>query len=296
MGRFAIGILLCVACKFTPAQGTASDADPGDDALRDGDTSVDASADGEVDAEVDAPPAATIVQTGLIQDLNADLGRTGDPIVTAWANQASGGDDVATGAGAVTVVANTANGHAVLVFDGKSRMVGNNTNVFQPLTNGAGLTWFAVVQPGAQDSATRNQIIGTIREGGSFSGFTAGVNMPTARPYTMMRPTTTETFVQSTRDISGLWVVLAGRLSTGTGSQTAEVYVNQPTPDKTAAVNVPGGSTCGALVIGAERSEGTEFFTGSVARILIYDRALSNAERDQTGRALGELYGIATLF
>jgi hypothetical protein len=52
----------------------------------------------------------------------------------------------------------------------------------------------------------------------------------------------------------------------------------------------------GALTVGAERVAGTEYWTGQIARILIYDGPMSNTDFATTGRALGERYGITTSF
>ena len=40
----------------------------------------------------------------------------------------------------------------------------------------------------------------------------------------------------------------------------------------------------------------TIFFDGDIARILIYDRALSDAELNQTGLSLASTYGVETEF
>lgn len=282
------------ACGFSI--GATGDAGPTSDAR---DPDAPATSDGATsDAPTaDAPPPATIVQTGLIEDLDADLGVTlATNTVNIWANQASGGDDVTVGAGGVTVAPGMVNGHAALRFPGSARLIGDDTAVFCPLTSGAGLTWFAVARPAAQDHVLRNQILGTIREGSPFSGFTAGVNTSSAFPYTMMRPTTTESFAQSNEATADRWIVLAGRLTAGLGTQTAAVFVDAAAPDATIAVSVPATSMCGALVIGAERTGGSEYYAGDLARVLIYGRALTDAELAQTGRALGERYGIATQF
>lgn len=275
------------ACGFKVAGGAvdASDDSGANEAGLDADMS---------DADM-LPPA--IVASGLIEDLDGDRGvMLSVTTVSKWANQVAGGDDVGAGAGGVTIAPVPVNGHTALRFPGTARLIGTDTNVFCPLTSGSGLTWFAVVSSGAQDHVLRNQIVGTIHEGTPYSGFTGGVNTATAKPYTMMRPTTIEAFAQSTRSAVGEWVVLAGRLQAGMGSRTTDVFFNSSSADGTATVNVTGTSMCGALVIGAERTLGTEFFTGDLARLLIYNRPLSTAEISGTGRALATHYGITAQF
>jgi hypothetical protein len=246
------------------------------------------------DATPDAP--SQIETTGLIQDLDADVGAMGSP-VNAWINQApAGGDNLAASTGSVQVIENAVNGHAALRFENNSRLVGNNTNEFCGLTSGAGLTWFAVVFPRAQDNPLKNIFFGTIKDGAPFSGFTAGVNMNDARPYSMMRPVTAEVFAQSNVGVSGAWVILAGRLDDGPGMRAGELFVNSSTASDTEMSLIPKTSDCGALVVGAERATGTEFVNADIARILIYDRPLTDAELAATGQALAERYAITTTF
>jgi len=91
--------------------------------------------------------------------------------------------------------------------------------------------------------------------------------------------------------------VIAGRLEAGTnGNKKSTVYINSASVKATAMFMVQGDSTIGALTIGAERTLGSEFWTGQIARILIYDGPMSNTDFATTGRALGERYGIATSF
>ncbi len=176
-----------------------------------------------------------IVTTGLLQDLDADLGVTaGTMNVPAWANQVSAGEDfVVTAVGTITSVENAINGHAALDFK-----EGNSTTAFASLTNGDGLTWFAVVEPAAtQDTNDRNQIFGWIHINKINSGITAGVDRD-AKPYAMIRPASTEFKAQSTTSATG-WTVLAGRLAEGANanvqlfrnSSTADAMVNATAAD-----------------------------------------------------------------
>ena len=293
--RGLVPLLFC-ACSFHPS-GLASDA-AGDGS---GDSAV--AGDGPT---VDAPPpgsdaaAPQIVLAGLIEDLDGDLGVSGISPVTRWTNQVSGqGDDVtaAAGPGTIRLVPAAVNGHGVLVFDGAARLEGSNAAPFVPLVNGNGLTWFAVILPGPQDNPAKNQMFGTIKnDGNHFDGFTAGVNGATSTPYAMMRPNSADELAQATTPTVGSWVVLAGELDAGMGSQHGSIYVNDPAPAKTITLDVPGGAASGPLTVGSQEVGGTEFYTGSITRILIYDRPLLAGELQATGRALSQRYAITTAF
>jgi hypothetical protein len=280
MWRGVLGFL--VGCSYTPPV-TPTDGAPVDGAV--------------IDPDSEPEPVPQIVLTGLVQDLDADLGVSGTTNVTAWANQIAAGEDIviaaATNDGPIVLVENAIGGHAALDFDNNARMEGNSTSAFAPLTTGVGLTWFAVVEPAAtQDLSDRNQFFGTIRNGGNNAGFTAGVDRA-AKPYAMFRPAAMEFTAQSPTPVTA-WSVLAGRVSAGNTAQVA-VYRNSSTPD--AIVNATtANAQIGALIVGSERTGGTEFFDGRIARILIYARPLSDTELAETGRALGARYGIPTEF
>ncbi|MCX5747214.1 MAG: hypothetical protein NT062_32490 [Proteobacteria bacterium] len=268
-----------------------------------GELPIDGGADGGVDAVVDAPPdtapppdaPARIVTLGLIEDLDANFGAT----ATTWENQVTGfGDNVTTTAGTITYTSNAINGHAALAFPGSARMAGTDTTAFAGLVAGGGLTWFAVVNNGTQrntGAVDRNQIFGTIHEGGNNSGFTAGVDR-SDHPYTMIRPATMEFKAQSPVATAGTWVVLAGRLAAGPANVAATIHLNSSTASGTKVVTATATALTGALTIGAERTLGAEFYTGMITRILIYDRPLTDDELAMTGRALGVEYAIPATF
>ena len=232
--------------------------------------------------------------TNLIEDLDADTFNG-----VTWTNQVSGHGDSVAASAAIAKMPAAANGHDALILTGQLKLTGSNTTVFAPLINGDGMAYFAVVKPGMQrDSGQvdRNQIFGTIHEGDNFSGFTAGTNLAD-NPYTMMRPDTNEFLAQTTVATANTWVVIAGRLQAGSnGEKKSTVYINSTTAKATAMFMISGDSQIGALTVGAERTLGTEFWTGQIARILIYDGPMTDTDFAKTGRALGERYGITTTF
>ena len=244
------------------------------------------------------PLRADIIPGGLILDLNADVGVTESAgSVSTWANQApSGGDDVATNRGTPTVIAGP-NGHSAIQLDEvgeKDRLAGDDNTAFDAIMQGSGHTWFAVVRPTVNANGGRkNAIFGTLTNGNPFSGIVAHVS-DNDHPAYMLRPGSSDLFVDGTSSVNnGGWYIVAGRLSAGTGNQTAEIFTDGPTAEASSStVNISPSTSSDELTIGAERVLGGENFVGDIARILIYERPLDEAELNEVGATLGLLYDI----
>ena len=176
-------------------------------------------------------------------------------------------------------------------------MVGDDMDAFDSIMQGNGNTWFAVVRPEVGlNGGRKNAIIGTLTNSNPFSGFVAHVSNNTTPAY-MVRPASSDVFVDGTTDVNdGNWHILAGRLASGTGVQTAEIFVNGPEAEGSAMPNIQDTSDSDPLTVGAERTGGGENYVGDIARILIYDRPLSDSELNSTGFELGNLYGIDNTF
>ena len=245
---------------------------------------------------------AAVVAGGLIQDLNAAVGVTESggvgTGVTAWANQAAGtGDDLATDRGTISHNTGGAFSYLTLGGGGPPRMVGDDAAAFDSIMNGNGHTWFAVVRPevGANGGG-KNAVFGTLTNSNPFSGVSAHVSNNSNLGY-MTRPASSDVFANGTTNINdGEWHILAGRLGAGTGVQLAEAFTDGPIAEGTANPNILGTTNSDAFTLGAERSGGSENYLGDIARIIIYDRPLSDSELNQTGMALGDAYGITHTF
>jgi hypothetical protein len=241
--------------------------------------------------------AGGIIKPGLIQDLDAELGVTvAGAEVTAWDNQASsGGDDVSTNRGAPQLVPGPLGRSAVYLSDG-ARLAGTNVNAFTSIMQGSGHTWFVVVKPDLQSgNQTKNAVFGTLMGSGPWSGIVghvSGTDAPLVVNY-MVRASS-DVFVTGTTDLyDEEWHIIGGRLAEGTGSVLAEVFVDMPVAEASASAAIPGA--CAELTIGAERSGGNEAYDGALARLLIYNRPLSDAELKQTMSALYAKYFVPTL-
>ena len=241
---------------------------------------------------------ADIVTDGLILDLDPDVGisESGGSI-TSWANQATaGGDDVATTRGTPTLVAGP-DGHSAVRLDeaggAKDRMSGSDENAFDGIMQGAGHTWFAVVRPtSGANGGSKNAIFGTLTNQSNFSGLVAHASGPTPA-YMLRLESGNDIFTTGSSNLEdGEWHIVAGRLSAGTGPQTAEIFTDGPSPEASSPVSISGSTPSDVLTLGAERSLGSENFVGDIARILIYERPLDETELNGVGATLGSLYGI----
>ena len=83
--------------------------------------------------------------------------------------------------------------------------------------------------------------------------------------------------------------IVAGRIAKGTGKVTVELFVNSPEPVAKAEVQVNPKSNPSKMAIGQERDAiqhpGKESFDGDIARFLIWEKPLTDAElkiRDRT--------------
>lgn len=237
-----------------------------------------------------------ILESGLIQDLDAssgvvESGGTGTG-VTSWANSAaSGGDDLVTNRGSVTL--STAGSFPFLTLETgtSARMVGDDDSAFNSLLGGAGHTWFAVVRAAEfSNSGNKNAIFGTLTEGFGFTGVVAHASNGVAGY--LNRPFADNFTLGTTSIVDGQWHIVAGRLSAGTGTQSADVFVDGPAAEASNSVSIPGTSGVGALAVGAERIGGGEDYEGDIARILVYDRPLTDSEINLVGAELSELYAI----
>ena len=240
---------------------------------------------------------ASIVTMGLIQDLNADVGVTGTSPVTAWANQgslgAAGNVSSTGGIGSVTLLSGVAGTHNALRFVSGS-LLGTDASSYDSLANGSGFTWFAVIDADPAVGSP-NSIWGTLTDGGlPYSGTTGGSVYGNRGMIRYRSSVGTDTVVQGITDLSaGGYNILVGRLAAGTGNQTAEIFVDSATADSLPAViDIDGATDSEVLVVGYERPSGGEGFEGDLARLLIYNRPLSDAELTDTGLALGTLYDI----
>ena len=243
---------------------------------------------------------AGIATSGLIQDLDADKGVTlAGTDVLAWANQApNGGDDVATNLGSPQLVPGPEGRSAIYIAD-NVRMAGTDASAFDGIMQGSGHTWFAMVKPDIQNNANKNAVFGTLLGQAPWTGVVChvgGTAAPVVARY-MPRPAGDNWAIGTTDLLDGQWHIIAGRMGEGVGEVTAELFVDDTAVvEASVSVTIPGDSDSGALTVGGERTLGGEDYDGAVARILIYDRPLSDAELSRTMSAIWTGAGGAEAF
>ncbi len=243
------------------------------------------------------------VHSGLILDLNADKGLTLEENnrVAAWQNQVAGfiardfvkrdeGRET-PGSGRPTLrrAVSELSGHNSLIFI-RQELLNMEEDAFDHLTQGSGYTWFAVMTPYSQSEGVKdvNILFGNLRTGGLFEGFWAGLednnrfwlgsrNGVTFGRFDRNNPRVAGPILEKNR-----YYIVAGRMGGGTGEVTVELFVDQATPFASATVQITEGGNPSKMAIGQERDAtnhpGAESFEGELARLLIYERPLSDDE------------------
>ena len=246
---------------------------------------------------------AVPVTSGLIQDLDAEVGvTTSGTDVTAWVNQGSAGDDVTSGTGGAQLVASATPGGQAAVRFTNDRLVGDDAAAFDSIVQGSGLTWIAVINPGAQagsDNPGKNAIFGTLENSSGFNGYVGGIdNAESVYGLERANSGADERTTGATTGLDAGWVIVVGRVAAGTGSVLQEVFVNSATADGSSNITIGAAGEADLLAIGAERAGGAapEYYDGDLARLLIYNRPLTDQELDQVGFDLATTYGISTTF
>jgi hypothetical protein len=93
------------------------------------------------------------------------------------------------------------------------------------------------------------------------------------------------------------YYVIAGRMGAGTGNVTIELFVDgiRPVASKPYPVNPKGNPS--KMAVGQERDAtnhpGHESFDGELARLLMWDRPLTNRELEKTLSYLKDLYALS---
>jgi hypothetical protein len=258
---------------------------------------------------------AVSVRNGLLLDLDASRGvalEDGDR-VGAWTNQVASSparvfvkqDEGRTvpGSGRPTLKRSVEEmgGHDVLVFQ-RQELINHHEDAFDHLTTGSGYTWFAVVRVYEQVSVLKdvNSIFGNLRNSPLYEGFWAGLTddnriwMGSRNGVTFGRWDDNNPLVLGPR-LERDWVhVLAGRMGAGTGDVLLELFVNDSSPAVTSPFPVNPKANPSRMAVGQERDAtnhpGAESFDGELARLLIYERPLSDTELDRTLRELTRRY------
>ena len=256
-----------------------------------------------------------IVRKGLILDLDADGGiKMVDGRVASWGNQVNfkakafiatrdASHKKGTGHPALKEKVAAIGGHNTVVFK-RQELINNKEDAFDHLITGSGYTWFAVMSVYSQVSGLKdvNSFFGNLRNGGKYEGFWAGLKDDNTLWMGSRNGITFGRWDQNNPQLLGpklqenRYYVIAGRMGAGTGNVTIELFVNgaKPVASKPFPVNPKANSS--KMAIGQERDAtnhpGHESFDGELARLLMWDRPLSNDVLNLVFSSLKKTYAL----
>jgi hypothetical protein len=258
------------------------------------------------------------ITDGLILDLDADKGVevTDGNRVVKWSNQVRDAkvknflpNDIGrkeAGSGRPTRKQNVAaiGGHDTLVFE-RQELINDDNDALDHLITGGGHTWIAVLCIYKQIVQLEdvNSIFGNLRNGGNFEGIWANVTddgrlwIGSRNGLSFGRWDTNNPMVTAPKPLNEKqYYVVAGRMGAGTGTVQIEAFINEIKPVAAKPIPVNPKANAERLAIGGERDAtnhpGREAFDGEIARLLIYERPLSDSELKQAMTELKATYAI----
>ena len=242
--------------------------------------------------------AAELPRAGLMVDLDAAKGTTLDAEgrVTTWANQA-GPASLRSFVGQPKGRAEATSGlptpvkgvPAALSFR-QQELVCHDEAAFDGLLRGDGCTWVAVITVYPQRVGLKdvNSFFGNLRNGQKYEGLWGCLDDDNTVWWGARNGLTFGRFDVNNPKLvgpkleEGRFHVLAGRLGAGQGEVLAEFFVNDLKACATARFPINPLADASKLAVGQERDAiqhpGKESFDGEVARFLLWNRPLSDAE------------------
>jgi hypothetical protein len=242
--------------------------------------------------------AGEIPAAGLMVDLEASKGVTADARgrVTAWANQVGPeatrafvaqpkGRTEAT-SGQPTFVA----GAIPTLSFRQQELVCHDESAFDGLIRGEGCTWVTVLKVYPQRVGLKdvNSFFGNLRNGQKYEGLWGCLDDDNTVWWGARNGLTFGRFDVNNPKLvgpklqEGRFYVLAGRLGAGTGEVLAEFFVDDLKPCATARFPINPKADASKLALGQERDAiqhpGKESFDGEIARFLLWNRPLTDAE------------------
>lgn len=266
-----------------------------------------------------APAEPRVIEKGLILDLDAGRGvevEDGDRVIK-WTNQVAsfsardfvkrdeGRKEPGSGRPTLRKAVPSIGGHDAIVFR-RQELVNFDEDAFDPLIAGKGYTWFAVVSVYTQVVQLKDvhSFFGNLRNGGNYEGIWGNVTddnrvwIGSRNGITFGRWDPNNPMVVAPKPLEqGRFHVVAGRMGAGTGNVRIELFIDDPRPVAAEPFPVNPAANSSKLAIGQERDAtnhpGKESFDGELARLLIYERPLSDAEMEETLESLKEAYAMA---
>jgi hypothetical protein len=240
---------------------------------------------------------------GLVLDLDAAKGLTledGDK-VAAWRNQVAaspakdfvkrdeGRKEPGSGRPALRKEVAELKGKPALVFL-QQELVCLDEDSFDSLSTGKGHTWLAVMAVHDQRVGLKdvNSFFGNLRNGEKYEGVWGCTNDDNTLWWGARNGLTFGRFDANNPQLlgpkleTGKFHLVAGRMAAGEGTVKLELFSNSAKPVATADFPVNPKANPSRMTIGQERDAiqhpGHESFDGEIARFLIWDRPLGDAE------------------
>ena len=254
-------------------------------------------------------------EEGLLLDLDAAKGLTledGDK-VSAWENQApaakaklfvkqdAGRKEKGSGRPTLRPAIAGLNGKPALVFR-RQELVCMDEDTFDGLTTGKGHTWLAVISALPQKDGLKdvNSFFGNLRNGAKYEGVWGCVNDDNTLWYGVRNGLTFGRFDKNNPQLlgpvleTGKFHIVGGRMASGSGTVKLELYANGAKPVATGEIPVEAAGNPSKMTVGQERDAiehpGYESFDGEIARFLIWERPLTDAELTAAIATLRETY------
>ncbi len=263
----------------------------------------------------------------LILDLDADLGVSfkDNGRVYSWSNQVEGfsAKDFIShdngvrrskpGSGMPLLRTKLAeiNGHNAISFR-EDELVNMEEDAFDHLITGSGYTWFTVLKPyTTQDPAEEtefglhrlkdvNAFMGNLRNSGNYEGLWGCLDDDLTFWCGSRSGVTFGRFDENNPKLNGpklaadTFYILAARMGAGTDTVGLELFVNSSKAHSSVKYPVNIHAQPSKLAIGTERDAtnhpGSESFDGEIARILIYEKPLTEEEFTSTITYLSRKY------
>ncbi|MDF7799616.1 ThuA domain-containing protein [Pontiellaceae bacterium B1224] len=272
-----------------------------------------------------SPTTPLPVNDGLFLDLDAneDVELEDGNRVKAWRNQVSGNAaDVfeqrdegrkLAGSGRPTLKTNvpTIGNNNTLIFE-EQELLNRNEDAFDHLLTGSGYTWFSVMCAYEQHVGKKdvNSFFGNLRNGPPYDGFWGNLmddnrvwmgsrnGFPMAGKRALWDEKLNPCVATQEPLAENRYYLIAGRMGAGQQVVDLELFINSAIPVDRKPVPVNPAANPSKMAIGQERDAtnhpGKESFHGEIARFLIYERPLSDAELETMLQCLAEKYTIKT--
>lgn len=172
---------------------------------------------------------------------------------------------------------------------------------FDGLSKGKGHTWIAVLAPHEQRTGLKdvNSFFGNLRNGEKYEGIWGCLNDDNTLWWGVRNGVTFGRFDANNPQVmgpkleTGKFVIVAGRMAAGTGTVELELFVDGKPAGK-GSVPVNAEANPSRMAVGQERDAiqhpGVESFDGRIARLLVWERPLTDGEMGEVVEVLRKAY------